>query len=191
MSLSAQALPSPHRFSRTEYHQMAEAGLFLTKRVELLEGVIVSMSPQNSPHAGTVHRLLFVLSRTLGTGAYVRVQAPVILNDWSEPEPDIAVCQPDPYDYTQEHPRVHQVYMVIEVADPSLTYDRTQKAHAYAVSGIPEYWIVNLVERRVEVLNAPDPAAGRYTQERLVSQGETLSLPGGQTIAVADILPPF
>lgn len=191
MTLSAQTLPSPHRFSRAEYHQMAGAGLFLTERVELLDGVIVTMSPQNSPHAGTVHRLLFVLSRTLGTGAYVRVHAPVILNDWSEPEPDIAVCQPDPYDYTREHPRAHQICLVIEVADTSLTYDRTQKARAYAASGIPEYWIVNLGECRVEVLNAPDPAVGRYTQERLVSQGETLSLPSGQTIAVADILPPF
>ncbi len=170
---------------------MAEAGLFLQERVELLEGTIITMSPQNSPHAGTVHRLLFVLSRVLGITAYVRVQAPIILNDWSEPEPDIAVCQPDPYDYTRGHPQAQQVYLVIEVADTSLAYDRTQKARAYASSGIPEYWIVNLIDRRVEVLTAPNPAAGRYDRETLASEGEQLSLPGGQTVTGSDILPPL
>jgi Uma2 family endonuclease len=152
--------------------------------------VIVAMSPQNSPHAGTVHRLLFALFRLLGATASVRAQAPVVLNDWSEPEPDIAVCQPDPSDYTREHPRAHQVLLIIEVADTSLVYDRTQKARAYAASGIPEYWVVNLIDRRVEVLTAPNPAAGRYGQEKLASEGERLSLPGGQAVAVPDILPP-
>ncbi len=170
---------------------MAEVGLFLHERVELLEGTIITMSPQNSPHTGTVHRLLFVLSRVLGTTAYVRVQAPIILNDWSEPEPDIAICQPDQFDYTRGHPQAHQVFLVIEVADTSLAYDRTQKARAYASSGIPEYWIVNLIVRRIEVLTVPNAAAGRYDQETLASEGEQLSLPGGQTVAVSDIFPPL
>jgi Uma2 family endonuclease len=186
----AQTAPFPRRFTRAEYHRMAEAALFQHERVELLDGVIVTMSPQNSPHAGTVHRLLFVLARMLGAAAHIRVQAPIILNDWSEPEPDIAVCQPDPYDYTREHPQAHQVYLVIEVADASLAYDRTQKARAYAESGIPEYWIVNLPDRKVEVLTRPHPSVGRYDQEQLVSEGERLSLPSGNTVAVADILPP-
>jgi Uma2 family endonuclease len=167
------------------------ADLFTNERVELLDGVIVTMSPQNSPHTATVHRLLFVLLRTLGSTAYIRVQAPIILNDWSEPEPDIAVCQPDPYDYAREHPRAHQVLLIIEVADTSLSYDRTQKASAYAASGIPEYWIVNLNDRRVEVLTDPDPSAGSYGQETLAYEGERLSLPGGRTVAISDILPPL
>jgi len=187
----AQTSPAPHLFTRTEYHCMAEAGLFRHERVELLEGTIITMSPQNSPHAGTVHRLLFVLSRILGSSAYIRVQAPIIVNDWSEPEPDIAVCQPDPLDYTREHPHAQQVSLVIEVADTSLTYDRTQKAQAYASSGILEYWIVNLVDRKIEVFTDPDPAARRYDQQISVAEGEQLSLPGGQMCKVADILPPF
>jgi Uma2 family endonuclease len=169
---------------------MAEAGLFQHERVELLEGTIITMSPQNSPHAGTVHRLLFVLSRVLGSTAHVRVQAPIVLNDWSEPEPDIAVCQPDQFDYTRGHPQAPQVSLVIEVADTSLAYDRTQKARAYAFSEIPEYWVVNLVDRSIEVSTVPNAAAGRYEQQTLASEGEQLSLPGGQTVAVADILPP-
>jgi Uma2 family endonuclease len=170
---------------------MAEASLFTDERVELLDGVIVTMSPQNSPHAAAVHRLLFILLRTFGSAAYVRVQAPIILNDWSEPEPDIAVCHPDPYDYARERPKAHQVLLIIEVADTSLSYDRTQKASAYAASSIPEYWIVNLNDRRVEVLTIPDSSAGRYCQENLAYEGEVIPLPGGRTISVSDILPPI
>ncbi len=131
------AFPSPYRFTREEYHAVAD--LLKNKRVELLDGVIMTISPQNSPHTATIHRLLFALLRTVGSTAYIRVQAPIILNDWSEPEPDIAVCQPDPRDYAREHPRANQVLWIIEVADTSLIYDRTQKASAYAASGIPEY----------------------------------------------------
>ena len=190
MALSAEAYPAAHRFNRAEYQRMTEAGLFLTERVELLDGVIVTMSPQKSRHAGTVHRLLAVLSRVLARAAYLRVQAPVILSDWSEPEPDIVVCNPDPDDYTKEHPRAHQVHLIIEVADTSLQFDRTEKAHAYAASNIGEYWIVNLIDRSVEVFSAPDTANGRYGHQRTAIAGDALSLPDGQTIAVSEILPP-
>lgn len=190
MRLSASAYPAAHRFTRGEYQRMAESGLFLTERVELLDGVIVTMSPQKSRHAGTVHRLLAVLSRVLARGAYIRVQAPVILTDWSEPEPDIVVCTADPDDYTKEHPCAPQVHLIIEVADASLQFDRTEKAHAYAASNIREYWIVNLVDRCVEIFSAPDAANGRYTNQRTAKTGGTLSLPDGQTITISEILPP-
>jgi Uma2 family endonuclease len=170
---------------------MGRAGLFREERVELLDGEIITMSPQNSPHAATVHRLWSLLSRLFGSAAYVRAQAPVILDDWSEPEPDIAVCQPDPYDYAREHPRATQVLLVIEVAGSSLSYDRNRKARAYAASGIPMCWIVDLSGRRVEVLTDPDASARRYNHTLLVSEGETLSLPGGHAVAVVDILPPI
>lgn len=185
------AIPTPHRFTREEYHRMGDAGLFQEERVELLDGEIITMSPKNSPHAATVSRLLAFILRVLGSTVHVRVQDPIILDDWSEPEPDIAVCQPDPYDYAREHPHASQVLLVIEVADTSLPYDRTRKARAYAASGIPACWIVNLRQRRVEVLTDPDPATRRYRKERLLSEVDTLSLPGGQSIAVTDILPPF
>ncbi|MEW6300691.1 MAG: Uma2 family endonuclease [Thermodesulfobacteriota bacterium] len=187
MSRRAQVLPAPHRFTREEYHGMAD--LLRNERVELLDGIIMTMSRQNSPYTATVHRLLFSLLRILGPTAYVRVQAPLILTDWSEPEPDIAVCQPDPNDYAREHPQAHQVLLIIEVADTSLAYDRTQKASAYAAGGIPEYWTVNLNERRVEVRADPDPSTGRYSREKLAHEGEEFILPGGQTVAVSDILP--
>ena len=181
--------PAVHKFTRDEYYRMAEAGLFRDERVELLDGEIITMSPQLTPHASTVNYLMYVLISKLGATALVRVQAPIVLNNWSEPEPDIAVCQPDPNRYLQEHPRADQVFLVVEVADTSLTYDRTRKAQAYSASGIPEYWIVNIPNRRIEILTDPDPATQSYRQQRHVLPGDVLPLPGGSTVAVNDILP--
>jgi Uma2 family endonuclease len=189
MTSRVSTAPAVHRFTRDEYYQMAEAGLFRNERVELLEGEIITMSPQNTPHASTVYRAMFSLIQLLGTSACVRVQAPISLNDWSEPEPDIAVCVPDPYDYSRAHTQPGQILLLIEVADASLLYDRGRKAAAYAASGIPELWIVNLPDRRIEVLTDPDFSARCYRQQQYAFEGNTLPLMGGKVIAVADILP--
>ena len=190
MTHSAPAAPTPHRFTRQEYHRLAESHLLADERVELLDGVIITMSPQNSPHAATIHRLLFTLLPVVGDVAYIRVQAPIVLNDWSEPEPDIVICQPDPSDYAQHHPRADQVMVVIEVADSSLAYDQVQKAQAYAASGIPEYWIVNLADRTVAILTNPSIDNGQYQNEQIKGEDDTVFPPGGQAIAVSVILPP-
>ena len=190
MTHSAPAAPRPHRFTRQEYYRLAESRLLTDERVELLNGVIITMSPQNSPHAATIHRLLFTLLPVVGDAAYIRVQAPLVLNDWSEPEPDIVICQPDPSDYAQHHPRADQVMVVIEVADSSLTYDQVQKAQAYAASDIPEYWIVNLSDRTVAILTNPSRDNGRYQGEQIKGENDVVFPPGGQAIAVSAILPP-
>jgi len=168
---------------------MAEAGLFQHERVELLDGEIITMSPQNTPHASTVYRLAHRLEQLIGNTTCIRCQLPIVLNDWSEPEPDIAVCAPDPDDYGQAHPQPGQILLLIEVADVSLPYDRGQKTAAYATSGIPELWIVNLPDRRIEVLTDPDPITRSYRQQQYVFAGDSLPLPGGSVMAVADILP--
>ena len=190
MTHSVPSAPTPHRFTRQEYHRLAESRLLADERVELLDGVIITMSPQNSPHAATIHRLLFTLFPSLGDAAYIRVQAPIVLNDWSEPEPDIVICQPDPGDYAQHHPRSDQVMVVIEVSDSSLVYDQEQKAQAYAASGIPEYWIVNLTARSVAILTNPSRDNGQYQNEQIKGEDDTVFPPGGQAIAVSAILPP-
>ena len=169
---------------------MSAAGLFANERVELLDGTIVTMSAQSSPHAGTVHRLHRVLARTFGDAACVRMQAPVVLNDWSEPEPDVTACAADRYDYTRAHPLPTQILLVCEVSLSSLDYDRSEKARAYAASGIPEYWIVDVESRVIHVLADPDPATGRYRREERISEPDTVLAPGGAPLAVADILPP-
>jgi Uma2 family endonuclease len=189
MSARAATAPVPYRFTREEYYRMGEAGLFLDKRVELLDGEIITMPPQNPPHAGGLTRIPSVLMRLLGTAVAIRIQLPIVLDDWSEPEPDIAICQPDPDDYMFAHPRADQVLLLIEVADSSLPYDRGRKIPAYARSGIPECWIINLVDRKIEMFSDPDPAAQRYRTERSAVAGDTLSLPGGVLLAAAEILP--
>lgn len=191
MPAHAATAPVPYRFTREEYYRMGEAGLFADKRVELLDGEIITMAPQNSPHAAITNRIAYVLMRLLGTAVSIRIQTPIVLDDWSEPEPDIAVCQPDPDDYEREHPKAGDVLLVIEVADASLSYDRGRKVAAYAGSGIPEYWIVNLVDRRIEVLSDPDRAAQRYQRAHSVLAGDSLLLPGGALLAAADILPRY
>ena len=123
---------------------MGEVGLFAHERVELLDGTIVTMTPQSSPHAAVVNRLTRLLVPRLGHTLHGRVQSPIILDDWSEPEPDFVVCRADPHDYASGHPRARDIVLVCEVAISSLAFDRIAKAAAYAVSGIPTYWIVDV-----------------------------------------------
>ncbi len=189
MTARAAAVPTPYRFTRDEYYRMGDVGLFVDKRVELLDGEILTMPPQNPPHAGTTSHLATVLIRVLSALFSVRVQVPIVLDDWSEPEPDIAICQLDPDDYMFAHPRADQVVLLIEVAGTSLPYDRGQKTAAYARSGIPEYWIMNLVDRKVEIFSDPDPVSQRYRMERSAGAGDMLLLPGGVVLAATDILP--
>ncbi|MBI3800175.1 MAG: Uma2 family endonuclease [Deltaproteobacteria bacterium] len=189
MASRSSAVPTVHRFTRDEYYRMAEAGLFCDERVELLDGEIITMSPQNTPHASTVYRTAHRLEQLIGNITCIRCQLPIVLNDWSEPEPDIAVCVPDPDDYGRAHPQPGQILLLIEVADVSIPYDRGRKTPAYAASGIPELWIVNLPDRRIEVSSAPDPGTRSYRKQQHAFAGEVLSLPGGGSIAVVDILP--
>jgi Uma2 family endonuclease len=189
MATNTATAPAPYRFTRDEYYRMAEAGLFQNKRVELLEGEIITMSPHNTLHASTVYQVAHSLEQVIGNTTCVRCQLPIVLNSRNEPEPDIAVCIPVPGSYKHKHPTPDQVLLVIEVAESSLMYDRTRKARAYAAARIPEYWIVNLVDRQVEVLTDPDSASRNYKQQQIVRPEETLPLPGGSSIAASDILP--
>jgi Uma2 family endonuclease len=191
MSRPAYVAPSPHRFTREEYHRMGDAGLFADERVELLDGTIVTMGRQNSPYAGTTYQLHRLLARALGDILCVRTQLPIILDDWSEPVPDVAVCAPDPYHYAREHPTPRQVLLVCEVAVSSLAYDRSEKAAAYAASGIREYWIVDVENRLIQVLTDPEPAERCYRGERRAHDGDVVHVPGGGTLAVSEILPPL
>ena len=168
---------------------MGDAGLFADERVELLDGTIVNMAPQSSPHASTVTRLHRALMRAIGDTTHLRTQLPIVLDDWSEPEPDVAVCKLDPYDYARAHPHAADLLLVCEVAEGSLAYDRGAKAAAYAASGIPEYWIIDLESRTIEVRSDPDPAGRRYRRDAVVREVETLTAPGGALITAADVLP--
>jgi Uma2 family endonuclease len=130
---------------------MGEAGMFAPDvSVELIWGKILKMSPIHSEHASVVNVIARRLILALEEGAYVSVQNPLYIDDFSEPQPDILVACPRPDDYRNAHPRPDEVLLLIEVADSSVRFDRTVKLPLYARAGIPEYWLVNLHGKQVE-----------------------------------------
>jgi Uma2 family endonuclease len=176
------------RFTRDEYDRMIATGLFHPEeRLELIDGRIVEMSPQGSRHSTAVRLTEKALSIAFGNGFDVRVQMPLALDERSEPEPDVAVVTGDTRDYRDHHPTRAQ--LVVEVADKTLRFDRGRKLGLYARCGIPEVWIVNLVDAAVEVHR--DPAGASYRTRLRLESGGNLS-PGARPearIAVADLLP--
>jgi len=140
-----------------EYERLVELGLFVGERLELLDGVLVVREPQGSPHAAIVGKVARILDATFGGGWHSRLHSPLALGDFSEPEPDVAVVAGEPADYIAAHPS--SPALVVEVADSSLRLDRRFKAAIYARAGLPEYWIVNLVDRALEVHREPHAPA--------------------------------
>jgi Uma2 family endonuclease len=136
---------------RNEYDRLVEDGLFVDERIELLEGVLVEMTPAGAPHADVVGRLTMLLAPALVGRALVRVQSPLAIADESEPEPDVAVVAVA--DYQQEHPR--HALLVVEVAEASLRKDLGVKAKLYARARVAEYWVVDLSTRTVRRHTAP------------------------------------
>jgi Uma2 family endonuclease len=156
--------------SRQEYEKMVGLGLFEDERVELIDGVVLCMSPEGAPHGGTIQRLTQILVLALHPRAAVRVQSAFAASDGSEPEPDVAVVPAG--DYDDAHPS--EAYLIIEVADTSLAKDRGVKAALYAQSGVPEYWVVNLPGKLIEIYT--DIVQGAYTHVIPYRKGETVRL---------------
>jgi Uma2 family endonuclease len=155
---------------RSEFERLVELGVFDDERVELLGGVLIEMSPQGASHSTVSARLHGLLHDALRRRAEVRAHSPIALSDDSEPEPDVAVVPLG--DYGRELPS--EAHLVVEVSDSSLRKDRRIKTELYASAGVPEYWIVNLVERVVEMHRAP--ADGRYTDVKTCRPGERVAL---------------
>jgi Uma2 family endonuclease len=180
----------PTRVSASEYFRLVEMGVLEEDdRVELLEGVIVAMTPPNPPHATATMKATFALARSIGDRATVRTQCSFIASAWSVPEPDVAVVPGDVDDYCESHP--DRALLLVEVADSSVKQDRLSKSRIYAAAGIPEYWIVNLRESVVEVMRDPDPATALYRNTLICVTGDELELVAlpGACVAVADLLP--
>lgn len=188
----ATAEPKLRLFNLDEYYRMAELGLFRGERVELIEGEVVQMSAQKSLHAVSIGLSESALRNAFGTGYWVRSQMPLHFGSRSGPEPDLAVVPGGPRDYS-DHPT--SALLVVEVSDTSLDYDRGPKARLYAGAGIADYWIVNLVDRQLEIRRSPGPAvAGRgfvFADTQFLSLADfaaPLAMPKAR-INVADLLP--
>jgi Uma2 family endonuclease len=163
----------PRRIRVDEYHQMISTGILdEDDKVELLEGVIVAVSPQGPKHAFVIQRLNTLLVRCLDPGRNaVLPQLPVTLGDVNEPEPDIAVI-PAAAASLDRHPST--ALLIVEVAGDSLAKDRRVKAAVYARFAIPEYWIVNLKDETIEVHRDPDAASERYRTVLTFGRGQEL-----------------
>ena len=166
------------RLSVEDYHRMIAAGVLAEgERIELLEGVIVEMSPQRPRHAEVIRRLCDPQFATVGPAFVVQAQLPLTLGPGSEPEPDVAVVPRRPQGYGQDHPTT--ALLVFEAAGESLPKDRVVKSAIYARAGIPEYVIVNLEEECLEVQREPE--AARYRSHAILRAGErfaSASVPG-------------
>jgi Uma2 family endonuclease len=185
MSASAQ---ETQRWTRDEYEKLVENGTFgPDHRVELVEGIIYDMTPQNSRHATALRLVQRALDSAFGSGHDVRAQLPLALGDKSLPEPDVAVVPGDPRDYRDSHPT--SAVLVVEVADSSAHHDRDRKARLYALAGIPEYWILNVTDRVLEVYR--DPSMDSYRSRKVLLPRETVSpLSCPQVnLTVEDLLP--
>lgn len=182
------------RFTVEEYHALIAAGFFVEdERYELLRGLLVHKMGKNREHSIVTRRLRQLLERLVLSG-YVESQEPVITAD-SEPEPDVSVVRGKPEDYESQHPTAANVLLVAEVSDSTLAYDRGVKKEIYAEAGIPVYWIVNLVERQIEVYSQPSGPAqqtGYSSHDIFTAGGEAPVVIDGREvgrIAVNDVLP--
>ena len=188
------ALPV-RRFTVDEYHRLIEDGYFAhDERFELLEGLIVEKMSRDPIHDATVEIVLALLQTRMPAGWRVRPQCATTTSD-SEPDPDLTVVRGEPRDYLARHPGPRDIAVLVEVSNTTLQSDRVVKGRVYARAGIGVYWIVNLIDRQVEVYTeptgpAPQPAYGRRTDYR---PGQEVPLIVGGTqigpISVNDLLP--
>lgn len=183
------------RFSVARYQRMIESGVLTPEdRVELLENYLVLKMPKNPPHEGTLDLGQAVLHPLLPAGWILRKQQSIALQD-SQPEPDFTVARGNPRSYLTRHPVPADIGLLIEVANSSVLRDQRDKARIYARAGIVCYWIINLVDRRVEVYTQPSGPgdAPAYGALQTFQPGDAVPLVlDGNTVAsvpVADLLP--
>jgi Uma2 family endonuclease len=182
------------RWQRAEYDRLVDLGVFQGEPIELIGGQLVVAEPQGAYHASAITRVDYALRAVLPPGWIMRLQAPVSLDDESEPEPDLVIVPGRPGDYQDSHPS--RPSLVVEVAESSVGFDRDQKGSLYARAGIADYWLVNLVDRVLEVYREPVPDDSavhgwRYASVAVLAPPAIVvpaAFPTSQ-IAVADLLP--
>jgi Uma2 family endonuclease len=188
--------PRPHRWTREEFYQMLDLGWFQDQRVELIDGEVIDMPSQKDYHGAAITLTMDVLRFAFGAGFWVRNQMSLDLSPRSVPDPDLAVVPGSPQGVTASTPTPTTALLLVEVSDSTLAYDRNHKAPLYAAGGIADYWIVNLVQRQLEVYR--DPVADstqlfgfRYNSRTIFDPVDVVSpLAAPQaSITVADLLP--
>jgi Uma2 family endonuclease len=193
--MSVGAIPPPprylsrsgfYRLSVAQFHRMIQTGVLGEKdRIELLEGHLVPTMPPNPPHSTSVSKSTRTLIRILPDGWVLRAEQPLTLSD-SQPQPDFVVARGEFTAYATRHPSAGDVGLVAEVADSSLDEDRDDMGRIYARSALPVYWIINVIDRQVEVYADPrpaDPVPGYMTRTDYRPGGSVPLVLDGQTMA--------
>ncbi|KOP25882.1 hypothetical protein AMR41_13360 [Hapalosiphon sp. MRB220] len=163
------------KFTVEQYHKMIESGILTEDdRVELIRGEIIEMSPIGTKHAACVKCLNKLLSRKLWDRVLIAIQDPVELNHNSQPQPDVALLKPRDDFYKTAHPQPQDIFLLIEVADSTVNYDREEKIPLYAEAKIIEVWLVDINEQIIEVYR--EPATDGYQNMQKLTRGQTLSI---------------
>jgi Uma2 family endonuclease len=181
---------APRRcFTAADLETMVDAGILdEDERVELLDGDLILVSPQGPRHAALLAELRGLLAEAFGLSWHVRVQSPLAAGSHSLPEPDLAVVRGAPRSYLDRHPEGGDACLVVELAASSQDLDRA-KARIYAAAGVAEYWLLDLVARRLEVRSEPG-LDGSYRLFRVLRAEERVTVPGcGRELLVAALLP--
>lgn len=195
--MGTQNLPLIGRFAWTieEFERLFDVGFLPNDtKFELIEGEIVEKMTQRTTHSTALSLTQFALETAFGAGFYVRTQLPMVFGEHSKPEPDLAVVVGNPRDYLEAHPST--AVLVVEISDTTLVQDQQAKSSLYARAGIAEYWIVNLIDRALEVRRQPSPVhdallGHAYRSTQILLPGESvspLSSPEA-TVFVDELLP--
>jgi Uma2 family endonuclease len=168
-------MPLRRLWTREDYYHAADVGIFAPdEKLELIEGEILTMSPVGSQHSVTVLRTFQFLVQAFGKDYHINIQEPITLSDMTEPEPDVIVAIGESGLYEDHHPTPAELRLVVEVSDTTLVFDKTRKAALYNTCGVPEYWIVNLPLRQIEVFRDPR-IDSEYQTVIVATENDTIS----------------
>lgn len=169
------------KFTIGEYHKLLDLGFFSENdRVELIRGEIIEMAPKRTPHSVCNSLLWKQLYELIGKQAEIRVQEPIVLPSNSEPEPDVVIARKKADNYLSAHPTVRDLILIIEISDSTLKYDKEVKLPLYAEAGVNNYWIVNLVDRCLEIYSNPfsnNQENFNYRNKSIILSDEQADLP--------------
>ncbi len=167
------SVKQPKRFRVEDFRKMMEVGILPEESGwEIIDGYLIDKMTIGSKHAGTVNKLTRHLTILVGASAIVAIQNPIHLDEFNEPEPDIALLKPRADFYVESHPTPEDVLLLIEVSDSTIEYDRLIKKAIYAEAGIQEFWLVNLQDNTVECYS--QPKNGSYRLAKILEKGETI-----------------
>jgi Uma2 family endonuclease len=165
----------PRLITTSEYDRMIEAGIYTENdRIELLNGEIIETMPKGPRHSVLNDSIIDLFAKTFGEKVYVRSQNPIVLDNFSEPEPDIVLVKPPRRKYLENHPTPNDILLVMEISDTTLAYDRDDKEQAYSRNGIQQYLLLNLQNQTLE--DYREPNADGYGAKRTFRSGDVFNL---------------